>query len=130
MTTSTRTPKQPPATTTKRNTSSASTADRIDQGSDEEKQEPLHKPFSWLADGVKNDRRAQFAAMTLDICQGVETCLELVHTSSLERHQESPMMGAGDTDRLLRMAMASIRLLGESAEADIEFLNDSQWRAA
>jgi len=200
MTTRTRTPKQSPATTTKRNTTSASTApvrcptspdlahsigidcaqewiDRApgdtsplasatawrarcfadavheyedhpdflqllavwEQGFDATLsaatagQQPApkatHKPFSWLADDLKHDQRAQFAATTMDICQGVETCLELVHTSSLER-DSGPTLNPNDTDRLLRMAMASIRLLGESAEADIEFLNECAGRDA
>lgn len=89
-----------------------------------EKKEPMHRPFSWLVDGVKNDQHARFAAMTMDICQGVETCLELVHTSTLDRYEDAPILGAGDTDRLLRMAMASIRLLGESAESTIDNIND------
>lgn len=89
---------------------------------DQCKQEPTHKPFSWLVGSAKDDQNAQFAALTMDICHGVETCLELVHVSNLER-DHGPTLNPNDTERLLRMAMASMRLLGESAESTIEHMN-------
>ncbi len=89
---------------------------------DQCEQEPTHKPFSWLVDGAKDDPHARFAAMTMDICQGVGTCLELVHTSSLDS-DDGPTLGQHDTDRLLRMAVASMKLLSDSAESTIEYMN-------
>jgi hypothetical protein len=86
------------------------------------KQEPTHKPFSWLVGDAKDDQGARFAALTMDICQGVGTCLELVHTSSLDS-DDGPTLGQHDTDRLLRMAVASMRLLSDSAESSIEHMN-------
>lgn len=85
----------------------------------------IHKPFSWLKDGVKDDQHAQFAAITKDICSGVETCLQLVHSDRMKRENEgAPLLSLGDAERLLMLAMQSARLLGETAEEIIDWKNN------
>ena len=82
--------------------------------------EAIHKPFTWLHRQVEHDQHAQFYALTLDICQGVRTCLELVQSSDMDRENGTPpLLGADDTARLLRLAIVSSSLLADHAEARI-----------
>lgn len=86
-----------------------------------------HKPFSWLEDHLEHDRGARFAAMTMDVCQGIATCLELIHSSNVDRNRGGlPTLNPADTDRLTRLAMASANLLSRAAEDQIELLNQSE----
>jgi hypothetical protein len=97
----------------------------------------VHKPFSWLDDSLRSDRQAEFAATTFDICQGISLCIELVHSSDLERlhnvdadpgEEEAPLLDLVNTERLLRLARASAELLADSAERHIEWLNTAARR--
>ena len=82
---------------------------------------PLHQPFTWLADRVRLDAGAQFTELTMDICYGLQTCLELVHAASAS---PSPVLGHSDADRLLRLAIASTGLLAAAAEDRINWINE------
>lgn len=93
-------------------------------------QSSMHKPFSWLAPQLGNDLAAQFMARTTDICHGIHTCLELVNSSSLARSSLEaaagdavPLLDQIDTERLLRFAMASAKLLAEDSEKRIQWMN-------
>ena len=95
----------------------------------------MHTPFSWLVPELKDDGDAQFAALVMDLCEGVATCLELVYSSDLERHGNpgagpnagtAPALSKPEADRLLRFAMGSSRLLAESAEQHIDWLNQRE----
>ncbi len=83
--------------------------------------EAIHKPFTWLHRQVEHDQHAQFYALTMDICQGVRTCLELVQSVGMDRENGTPpLLDVEDTARLLRLAIVSAKLLGESAQERIE----------
>lgn len=96
-----------------------------------------HKPFSWLHDSLRHDREAEFAATTFDICRGIDLCIELVHSSDLERSHNTdanpgeeclPVLGPVDTETLLQFVMASAKLLAGNADRRIEWLNDAALR--
>lgn len=97
----------------------------------------LHAPFSFLHSSLKFDYSAQFVALTMDVAQGLELCLELVGSSTLTRSmngdadaddQDRPLLDCSDTERLTRFATASAGLLARHAESHIEWLN--KYRAA
>ena len=97
----------------------------------------LHEPFSWLHSSLRHDRQAEFATTTYDICQGIGLCIELVHSSDLVRlHNKDADLGeeevvtlcVSDTERLLRLAKASIGLLADRTEHHIEWLNETARR--
>lgn len=78
---------------------------------------PIHKPFSWLKASIEHDHYAQFAALTMDICHGVETCIDLVYSTDLDKENgDRPLLNLEEASRLLRMAVLSTRLLGDAAE--------------
>lgn len=98
-----------------------------------------HQPFSWLGDELKDHDSADFVALTMDVCFGIETCLELVHSSGLERafnrdadpgQESAPALDLGCTERLLRLAIVSSRLLSASAEQRINWLSSRAKKAA
>ncbi len=89
-----------------------------------------HKPFSWISDEAKDFPLADFAALSMDICNGIQTCLELVHDANLERDfradgdsEAIPVIDAAKSSYLLRLAMASSHLLAEEAERRIAWIN-------
>ena len=86
-----------------------------------------HKPFSWLADERRMDTSAQFMALTLDLSQGIQTCLSLVHASNLARElddeESPPVLDVPDTERLTRMTIAVVGMLSERAERYIDVFN-------
>ena len=83
--------------------------------------EPLHQPSSWLADNLRLDPDAQFTELTMDICYGLQTCLELIHGASAS---PSPVLGHSDADRLLRLAIATTGLLAGAAQDHIDWINE------
>ena len=93
-------------------------------------QSSMHEPFSWLAPELENNLAAQFMARATDVCHGIHTCLELVNSSSLARSSlengagdDVPLLDPIDTERLLRFAMASAKLLAEDSEKRIQWMN-------
>lgn len=85
----------------------------------------LHQPLSWLHSSIKNDNGAQFIARTRNVCGGVALCLELVQMSDVDRATcVSPLLSVCDTERLMLLALVSVRMLAESAAREIEALND------
>lgn len=94
---------------------------------------PIHQPFSWVGH-IPGDRNADFAALTLDVCQGVQTCLELIHSSDLAiaaggGDESPPVLGFGDRERLLLLSTATMRMLGLQAEGHIGYLGDKARKA-
>lgn len=88
-----------------------------------------HQPFSWLGQDLKGDASAEFAALTMDVCRGVDLCLEILHADHMVRivnrdadpgEEKAPAFGLADGERLLRLAMVSARLLSDAAEVQIE----------
>ncbi|MGZ9712495.1 hypothetical protein ACXX82_17000 [Glaciimonas sp. GNP009] len=87
--------------------------------------ESFHKSFSWLTPTLKGDREAEFYALTLDICQGIKTCINLAHLSNTDRDDNTmPTLDILDTETLLRLALSSSHLLSELAARRIDALND------
>ena len=93
----------------------------------------VHQPFSWLHFSAKHDAGAQFAAMTMDVCNGVGLCLEILHADDMTRlhnneadpgDEERPAFRSSDIERLLRLALTSTNLLAEAAAANIERANE------
>jgi len=85
---------------------------------------PIHQPFSWAIEEFDDGRDAFFAALTLDVCNGIQTCLELVHATDLASEpsaagEEQPILGARDRDRLLRLATVSARMLSDRAWEEV-----------
>ncbi|SFI17022.1 hypothetical protein SAMN04515618_11270 [Collimonas sp. OK307] len=92
-----------------------------------------HQSFSLLADELRFDASAQFMALTLDLSQGIKTCLSLIHASHLAREEDDdaypPMLNVADTEGLTRMAMAAAGVLSERAGSHIDILNASHMKA-
>jgi hypothetical protein len=93
----------------------------------------IHEPFSWLNKGLSANHEAQFTALTMDVCRGVETCLQLLHSDLLIRNrnqwadpgqEDAPLLDKAAGERLLLLATAAARMLSERAEASIENMND------
>jgi len=91
-----------------------------------------HQPFSWFADDVKDYPIADFVALTMDICGGIQTCLEIIHVSDLARSSNAeldpeeakvPTLNAYDATKLLRQSIASAALLQEIAAKKIDWIN-------
>jgi hypothetical protein len=89
-----------------------------------------YKPFSWFNNKLMGDQGAQFVALTMDICQGIQTCLELIHSNTIERTHNpldsSPFFDVSTTERLLRFTKVAARLLANEAEERIECLNEAE----
>jgi hypothetical protein len=86
-----------------------------------------HQPFSWLIEELRVDAAMQFLAQTLDMTQGIQTCLGLIHVSNQAREEgdaaSPPILNVTDTERLTRLAMAAAGMLSEQAERRIDVLN-------
>lgn len=90
----------------------------------------VHQPFSLLPLKYRTDGPAQFYALTMDVCQGIQTCIDLTHFSTMDRDGDAsdtmPMLNIVDTDRLFRLALTSSQMLAELAAARIDRLN--RWK--
>ncbi|QRX82019.1 hypothetical protein [Glaciimonas sp. PAMC28666] len=85
----------------------------------------LHQPFSWLPAHHQLNASAQFYALTKDVCQGIQTCVDLAHFSVMDRGSDTtPVLNIEDTDRLLRLAVTSSRMLAQIAAVHIDGLDD------
>jgi len=74
---------------------------------------------------------ADFFALTLDVCNGVHTCLEIVNSSGLvcpsdddAASEEVPAVTVVDAEHLLRLSIAVVTLLRQSAEQEISWINE------
>jgi len=95
---------------------------------------PIHRAFSWLEGAAADSQDAQFAALTLDVCNGLQTCLGLVHAADQSSGPDAdadfpPILGAVDKERLLLLAGAAVRMLGDRAAGRVEKLNDQAAKA-
>lgn len=89
---------------------------------------PLHKAFSWVEKGVADVGSADFAALTMDVCRGIETCLELMHVTDISVNsgagdEDPPILGTVDKERLLLLARAAARMLGDRADKRVDDMN-------
>lgn len=87
--------------------------------------EAFHKSFSWVRSQHRGDKHAQFYALTVDVCQGIATSIDLAHFSNTDRDNGTmPTLDIKDTEHLLRLALASSYMLAEMAAARIDKIND------
>ncbi len=96
---------------------------------------PLHQAFSWVDDGVADVHSAEFAALTMNVCHGVQTCLELVHKTDISvlsgaGDEDPPVLGSIDKERLVLLATAAVRMLGDRAEKRVDSMNKQAHQVA
>lgn len=91
---------------------------------------PIHKPFSWIHTDT-HARSSSFIESVADMCAGLQTCLQLVHSNDMALHARSmgddeavPVLGTVDHERLLRLAIAVTGALAASAHEEIEWINE------
>jgi len=93
----------------------------------------VHQPFSWIDEAARDYPMADFVALTVDVCNGIHTCLEIVNSSSHERtstadaapgEEALPAVTVFDAENLLRLSIATTRLLRASAEQHINWINE------
>jgi hypothetical protein len=87
---------------------------------------PTHRPFSRLDPGATSCG-AVFIESVADMCAGLQTCLQLVHSTdlalqarSMDDDEPAPLLGAVDRERLLRLAIAVTE--GRSTEGGREMM--------
>lgn len=86
----------------------------------------FHQAFSWLPSHHQSNESAQFYALTMDVCQGIQTCIDLAQVSDTDRDSDTmPALDALATERLLRLALTSSQMLAELAARRIDKLDRS-----
>lgn len=89
------------------------------------------QPFSWLHPDLKNGR-IEFAALALDVCEGIDVILGVLHVDHMTRtlnadedpsDQEAPLFGPAHTEKLMRLAMVSARMLSAAASQRVDWAN-------
>lgn len=91
-----------------------------------ESPQSLFKPFSWHQnpDYTFDERLAENA---VDIANGIELALQMIESDELAPNIGNlPMLDPANHSVLMRFVIASARLLGESAERNIEFRNENR----
>ncbi|MDQ1831946.1 hypothetical protein [Massilia scottii] len=97
---------------------------------------PVHQPFSWVPNVKAADLDAQLAALTFNVCNGVQTCLELVHSTDMALHERTwggdvqPLLSTVGREQLLLLATAAVQMLGKQAFERAETLDDQARKAA
>ena len=93
----------------------------------------FHQPFSWIDDAARDYPSADFISLTIDVCNGVHTCLEIIEASDPEcrcpsdpdaDEAELPVVSAHHTGILRRFCIAATRLLREHADQKINWINE------
>lgn len=91
---------------------------------------PKHQAFSWLHSSLKDDVHAEFVALTYDICRGASVCLQLAQESELDRLHDprDGYLSIHHTEKLEAMAIRSLQMLADRAEAAIDVMNSAAQR--
>ena len=93
---------------------------------------PTHQRFRWVDGPAQDSSYGVFLEMTYDLAAGINTCLEIIHSSDLQREANqaadedevaAPAVGAFDAEKLLRLSIASSALLTREAMRRIEVEN-------
>lgn len=98
------------------------------------KPDALHQRFSWLHDNHNQSIAAKADANSMDAFRGIETCLELIEMSNLEREladlddpkRVPPVLSPCDTGRLMRLAILVAKEWGDKYESRVRDHNGSQ----
>ncbi|MDY7576010.1 hypothetical protein [Actimicrobium sp. CCI2.3] len=88
-----------------------------DQTVEQVEPKAIYQRFTFLHDAIQHNTEAMFAEKTMNICQGISTCIDLIHSSETDRDNGTPpILGANAIDRLLRFVVASADMLAIDAE--------------
>lgn len=84
-----------------------------------------HEPFSWLTKDAQRIPGARHAETTHDTAKGIALVLEMVEAADLQDDEENgpPLMSPDDRGTLIRLAIASARMLRAEAWEHIQWLN-------
>lgn len=93
-----------------------------------------HQAFRRI-DGTQRDSAyAAFLELTYDAVAGIQTCLEIVHASNLQREinaseegadMQAPAIGPFDAEKLMRLSIASSTMLSNETMRRIELENQA-----
>ncbi len=87
--------------------------------------------FSWLTKDAQSIPGAWHAETTHDTAKGIALVLEMVEAADLQDDENGPpLMSAGDRGTLIRLAIASARMLQGEAWKHISWLNEHGARQA
>jgi hypothetical protein len=78
---------------------------------------------------------AEFAALTMDVCHGIQTCLQLMHVTDISissgaGDEDPPILDTVDKERLLLLAQAAVHMLGDRANMRVDDMNKQLAKAA
>jgi hypothetical protein len=89
---------------------------------EDEEPEPVYKHFSWFRNPSK-DRQERLLGDMRDFGHGLEELLQIIeHDAS--QGGSAPLFSQLTQGRLLRLAIACTRMIGDRAESDIDRLNN------
>jgi hypothetical protein len=93
---------------------------------------PPQQDFHWINSALQGTLYGQLLETTLDVSAGIQTCLQIIYASDLERAGNddadtpaAPAVGTVQADRLMRLAMASAGLLREEAWRQVALQQES-----
>jgi hypothetical protein len=98
---------------------------------------PCHQYDNWLIPRANSNRNAQFASTVLDISRGAKAIAGIlaIHLTDLQAIQDGcatikPLMSAGDTEALARLAVFSLGQLHEMAVNQVDHFNTANDEAS
>jgi hypothetical protein len=87
--------------------------------------EAIFEPFSWLPRSMRGAPHAEFIARTRDVCMGVRTCIQIVHSDGMDRDAgQETLLSMSQTEYLFMLAVQAVAMLAEEADREIEFMHD------
>ena len=93
---------------------------------------PTHEEFRWIHGPGKEERFADFIALTRDVTAGIRSSLQIIYSSDLVREINldcdaddlaPPAVGKTDADNLMRFSIAAASLLQHVSQEHIDRLN-------
>jgi hypothetical protein len=90
---------------------------------------PLFRPFSWHRPDVPPSHQKALAEYTHDVGNGLAALLALLEFHESQELDDAPLLAAVDKGALLRLAIASSKLLGCYAYVQISKANRAQRKA-
>jgi hypothetical protein len=86
--------------------------------------QPVHQAFSWLDRSLRHDANAEFVALTRDVSNGVATVLQILHQCYSSDREDPPLLSPTDSEHLLFLVTANMKMLAAAGDARIDALND------
>jgi hypothetical protein len=93
-----------------------------------------HEDFHWIEGSSQGSQYGTFLETTLDISNGIHTCLQLFYTSAIEREANAdtepanwrkPAISIVEADHLIRLSIAATNLLRQDARQRIDWLAET-----